>query len=84
VFEYFIAMENLETLASAISQTLFQLEVPYDAIRIDAQAGAVVINGVPAQAPRGALDHALRQARLRVQTHPAGPGFQIRVQPGQE
>ncbi|MFD0635375.1 hypothetical protein [Catenulispora yoronensis] len=77
-------MENLETLASAISRTLFDLDVPYDAIRIDARDGAVVINGVPAQAARGALDHALCQARLRVQTLPAGPGFQIRVQPGQD
>ncbi|WP_194894158.1 hypothetical protein [Catenulispora pinisilvae] len=76
-------MENLETLASAVSRTLFQLEVPYDAIRIDAQDGSVVINGVPAQAPRAALDHAFRQARLRVDTRPAGPGFQIRVHPTQ-
>lgn len=72
-------MENLDTLASAISRTLFQLEVPYDAIRIDAPGGAVVINGVPAQAPRRALEQALQQARLRVETHPAGSGFQIRV-----
>ncbi|MEY9861377.1 hypothetical protein ABH935_007018 [Catenulispora sp. GAS73] len=77
-------MEDLETLASAISQTLLTLEVPYDAIRIDIRAGAVVINGVPAQAPREALDHAFQQARLHAETKAAGPGFQIRVHAAQD
>lgn len=77
-------MEDLETLASAISGTLLRLDVPYDAIRIDASAGAVVINGVPAQAPREALDLAFQQARLRVETKAAGPGFQIRVHAAQD
>lgn len=77
-------MENLETLASAISRTLFQLEVPYDAIRIDAQAGTVVVNGVPAQAPRRALDHAFALARLSAEICPAGLGLQIRVRADQD
>lgn len=72
-------MENLENLAEAISRTLFQLAVPYDAIRIDAEDGVVVINGVPAQVLRRALDHAFAQARLTAETRPAGPDFQIRV-----
>lgn len=72
-------MEDLETLAAAISRTLFQLDVPYDAIRIDAGDDVVIINGVPARAPHQALDHAFQQARLRAETRPAGPDFQIRV-----
>jgi hypothetical protein len=76
-------MEDLEILASAISRTLLQLDIPYDAIRIDACGGAVVINGVPAQAPHEALGLAFQQARLHAETRPAGPGFQIRVRADQ-
>jgi hypothetical protein len=72
-------VENLETLAEALSRTLFQLAVPYDAIRIDAEDGVVVINGVPAQAPREGLDHAFAQARLHAEIRPAGLDLQIRV-----
>lgn len=76
-------MENLEILATAVSHTLFQLEVPYDAIRVDAKDGVVVVNGVPAQVPRRALDHAFQLARLSAEIRPAGPGFQIRVRADQ-
>jgi hypothetical protein len=72
-------MEDLETLATAVSRTLLQLDVPYDVIRIDRTAQVVIINGVSAQAPRQALEHALQQARLHAETVPAGPGYQIRV-----
>jgi hypothetical protein len=74
-------MEDLDALAAAVSHTLLQLDVSYDAIRIDRTGQVVIINGVSAQAPRQALEHALQQARLHAEAVPAGPGYQIRVSP---
>jgi hypothetical protein len=49
--------------------------VTYDAIRIDRTGQVVIINGMTAQAPRQALEHALLQARLHAETVPAGAGY---------